>query len=441
MYQPGNKRFAQLELKFIREEVKRQLKAGIIRENDGPWWPPVTLGLENNGSYRFCVAYVRLNAVTERESWPLPNLEEVLECMGGHKYYTTFDGFSGFKTVPICAEDQDYTTFGTGYRTYCYTIMSFILENAPHTYCRCFQKVFAKQVSHSIKTYMDDCAVMSMGFNTHYADVEESLNLIEQGKMKVNPWKSHFFQRGVKFLGHYVDYSGVSVLRDRIRQIEDWLKPNNVKEVRAFLGFCGYYRRFVRNYSKVAPPLVLLTRQAVKWKWGEYQENAFNDFKDVLSFAPALAPPDNSKPWTVDYDASSDALGAVLSQVCGEGLEHPVYFYSRTFNADERNYSTTDRECLAVVAGMKKFRAYVLGGEILIRTDHSAVRRVLKNTENTGRYARWVSVLSQFDFTLKYRPGEKHSNADGLNHTVPAIHDELEDINDEPWHYALWSEL
>ena len=119
---------------------------------------------------------------------------------------------------------------------------------------------------------MDDCVVISMGFNTHCADVEESLNLMEQQKMKVNPWKSHFFQRGVEFLGHYVDYSGVPILRDRIRQIKYWLKPTKGKEVRAFLGFCGYYRRFVKNYSTVAAPCVLLTRQALKWKWRKSRE-------------------------------------------------------------------------------------------------------------------------------------------------------------------------
>ena len=324
VYRPGNKRFAQPELKFIKEEVERQLKAGIIREHDGPWCAPVTLGLKKSGAYRFCVAYVGLNAVTERESWPLPNLEEVLERMGGHEYYTTFDGFSGFNTVPICKEDQHYTTFRTPYGTYCYTVMPFGLKNAPHTYCRYVQKVFAKQVSHSIETYMDDCAVMSMGFDTHCADVEEALNLMEQGKMKVNPWKSHFFQRGVEFLGHYMDRNGVSVLRDRVRQIEDWLRPTNVREIRAFLGFCGYYRRFVRNYSTVAAPLVLLTRQTIKWRWGKSQARAFNDLKDALSSAPVLAPPDYSKSWIVDCDASNDALGAVLSQVGGDGIEHPV---------------------------------------------------------------------------------------------------------------------
>ena len=128
------------------------------------------------------------------------------------------------------------------------------------------------------------------------------------------------------------------------------------KDVRAFLGFCGYYSRFVRNYSAVVAPLVLLTRQSVKWKWGKGQETAFNDLKDALSSSLVLAPPTYSKPWIVDCDSNKDALGVVLSQVGGVGIEHPVYYYSKTFNAAKRNYSTTDCKCLAVVAGMKKFR-------------------------------------------------------------------------------------
>ena len=246
----------------------------------------------------------------------------------------------------------------------------------------------------------------------------------------------------MEFLGHYVDKTGVSVLRDRIRQVEDWLEPTTVKEVRAFLGFCGYYRRFVKGYSDIAAPLVLLTRKSEKWRWKKPQVTAFNDLKDALSSAPVLIPPDYQQPWIIDCDASNTAIGAVLSQEGEDGLEHPVYFYSRTLNSAERNYSTTDRECLAVVASMKKFRVYILGGEILIRTDHSAVRQLLNNAENTGRYARWVSVLSEFDFTLKYRPGDKHRNADGLSRrTMETMPDDLEDIDDEPWHFALRAEL
>ena len=144
VYRARSKRFAQPDFKFIREEVERQLRAGIIRENDGPWCAPIIFGLKKNGSYRFCVACVELNAVTERESWPLPKLEGVLERMGGHEYYTTFDGFSGSNTVPICAEDQDYTTFRTPYGTYYCTVMPLGLKNAPHTYCRYVQKVFCE---------------------------------------------------------------------------------------------------------------------------------------------------------------------------------------------------------------------------------------------------------------------------------------------------------
>ena len=164
VYRPGFKRFSQPELQFIEKEVQKQLAAGIIREEDGPWCAPVTLGMKKNGNYRFCVAYIGLNAQTERESWPLPNIEEVLDSLGGFEYYTTLDGFSGFNTIPIEKDDQHLTTFRTPWGTFCYTVMPFGLKNAPHTYCRYMHKVFAHLLTKSVKTYLDDIAVASHTF-------------------------------------------------------------------------------------------------------------------------------------------------------------------------------------------------------------------------------------------------------------------------------------
>ena len=153
-----------------------------------------------------------------------------------------------------------------------------------------------------------------------------------------------------------------------------------------------------------------------KWQWNEEQENAFKELKSALSKALVLRPPQCGKLWIIDCDASNTAVGAVLSQEEPDtGDEHPVYYHSRLLNAAEKNYSTTDRECLAVITAVKKFRVYVLGAPLVMRTDHTAVRQLLNKVDATGWYARWVCIMSEFDFTLRYRPGPQHGNADGLS--------------------------
>ena len=416
VYRPGFKRFSQPELQFIESEIQKQLTAGIIREEDGPWCAPVTLGMKKNGKYRFCVAYIGLNAQTERESWPLPNIEEVLDNLGGFEYYTTLDGFSGFNTIPIEEDDQHLTTFRTPWGTFCYTVMPFGLKNAPHTYCRYMHKVFAHLLTKSVKTYLDDVAIASHTFEQHMRDVDQALDAAEAGDMRVNPQKGYYFQKGAEFLGHWVSKGGVTVMPNKVEKVQKLERPSDVKGVRSFLGLTGYYRRFIPEYAHRSQPLTMLTRKNIKWQWSKEQEDAFEGLKTALSEAPVLRPPQWGKPWIIDCDASNTAVGAVLSQEEPDTKEeHPVYYYSRLLNSAERNYSTTDRECLAVIAAVKKFRVYVLGAPLEIRTDHTAVRQLLNKVDATGRYARWVCIMSEFDFTLRYRPGPKHGNADGLS--------------------------
>ena len=263
---------------------------------------------------------------------------------------------------------------------------------------------------------MDDIAVASHTFEQHMKDVDQTLSAAEEGDMRVNPQKGHYFQKGVEFLGHWVCKEGITVMPNKVERILNLEKPSDVKGVRSFLGLTGYYRRFIPEYAHRSLPLTTLTRKNAKWQWNEEQENAFKELKSALSKAPVLRPPQWGKLWIIDCDASNTAVGAVLSQEEPDtGDEHPIYYYSRLLNAAEKNYSTTDRECLAVIAAVKKFRVYVLGAPLMIRTDHTAVRQLLNKVDATGRYARWVCIVSEFDFTLRYQPGPRHGNADGLS--------------------------
>ena len=283
--------------------------------------------------------------------------------------------------------------------------------------------------------------------NSTMSDVDQALDAAEAGDMRVNPQKGYYFQKGVEFLGHWVSKGGVTVMPNKVKKIQGLERPSDVKGIRSFLGLTGYYRRFIPEYAHLSQPLTMLTRKNTKWQWGKEQEGAFEGLKTALSEAPVLRPPQWGKPWIIDCDASNTAVGAVLSQEEPDTKEeHPVYYYSRLLNSAERNYSTTDRKCLAVIAAVKKFRVYVLGAPLEIRTDHSAVRQLLNKVDATGRYARWVCIMSEFDFTLRYRPGPKHGNADGLSRAKVqedmmscGIDDEIEcafraEVEDDP-HY------
>ena len=185
------------------------------------------------------MAYIGLNPQTERESWPLPNIEEVLDGLGGFYYYTTLDGFSGFNTIPIERDDQHLTTFRTSWGTFCYTVMPFGLKNAPHTYCRYMHKVFAHLLAKSVKTYMDDIAMASHTFEQHMKDVDQTLSAAEVGDMRVNPQKGHCFQKGVEFLGHWVCKEGITVMPNKVERILNLEKPSDVKGSAFLLGTDG----------------------------------------------------------------------------------------------------------------------------------------------------------------------------------------------------------
>ena len=234
--------------------------------------------------------------------------------------------------------------------------------------------------------------------------------------MRGNPQKGYYFQRGVEFLGHWVSKEGVTVIPNKVEKIQGLERPSGVKEIRSFLGLTGYYRRFILEYAYRSQPLTMLTWKNTKWQWGKEQESASEGLKSALSRAPVLQPLQWGKPWFINCDARNTAVGVVLSQKEPDTKEeHPVYYYSRLLNPAERNYSTTDRKCLAVIAAVKKFRVYVLGAPLEICTDHAAVRQLLNKVDATGRYARWVCIMLEFDFILRYQPGPKHGNANGLS--------------------------
>ena len=424
-YCPGTRRYAPAELEAIRQNIEEEVAAGKIIEYDGPWCAPIVIATKKDGSFCKCVAYNGLNDRTERDSWPLPNIEELLERMAGHKWYTACDGFMGYYAVKIRESDISKTMFKTPFGTYAYTVMPFGLKNAPHTYSKVTYRAYKDLIGKTLEAYIDDTATYSDSFEDHLADLRKTFEHTRKAGLKLKAAKCYFFYPEVEFVGHLVGEYGIKMMPGKVEKVQNWLVPKDVKDVRGFLGLAGYYRRFIKNFAQMALPMTKLTCKATKFEWKEEQQRSFDQLKEALTTAPVLCKPDYTKEWVLEVDASDLAVGAILSQEA-EGEVHPVYYWSRQLGKAERNYSTTDRECLAVVAACKKFRPYILGGHTTIVGDHTAVKWILNKIDISGRHARWQVILSEFDYEMKTRPGTSNNNADALSRMPGAVGSDAE---------------
>src|SRR3954469_4192835 len=436
-YCPGTRRFAPLELEAIRENIKEELETGKIIEYDGPWCAPIVLAKKKDGGYRKCVAYNGLNDRTERESWPLPNIEELLERLAGHKWYSACDGFMGYYSVKMREEDIAKTMFKTPFGTFAYTVMPFGLKNAPHTYSRVTAKTFAEQIGKTVEAYIDDTATYSDTFEAHLVDLRGTFEAAKRTGIKLKASKCHFFYPEIEFVGHLVGFKGIRMMPEKVERVQKWPVPKDRTELKGFLGLAGYYRRLIKDFAGIAVPLNKLTSKKIDFKWEDSQQKAFEALKLAMTTAPVLCKPNFARSWVLEVDASDFALGAVLGQEQEEDMEvHPVYFWSRQLSSAERNYSVTDRECLAVVASCVKLRPYLLGGRVLIVGDHTAVKWILNKVDAMGRHARWRVLMSEYDYEVQSRPGPQNGNADALSR-LRMDEANAEEVDNEPKHLAF----
>ena len=262
--------------------------------------------------------------------------------------------------------------------------------------------------------YLDDIVVFSRDFDSHMVRLSEVLSRLEDAGLKVKASKCCLARREVAFLGHVVGPSGVATDPEKIRSVQDWSTPTTLTEMRSFLGLAGYYRSFVPQFASIAKPLTSLADKGPAFDWNCACEAAFTRLKHLLTCAPILGYPQEEGRLTLDTDASDMGLGAVLSQD-QDGVERVLSYSSRTLTKPERNYCVTRRELLAIIFGLKKFRHYLLGRRVLIRTDHAALKWVMHFKDPEGQVARWIQIMDTFDYEVQHRPGKLHGNADGLS--------------------------
>nr|KAG5707511.1 hypothetical protein BaRGS_012015 [Batillaria attramentaria] len=414
------------QLQEVKEHLQGLLQSGAIVPSHSPYAAPVVLVRKKDGSLRLCVDYRRLNMKTVRDAYPLPRIQESFDALVGAQYFSTLDLASGYHQIAMSPEDQPKTAFTTPFGLFEYTRMPFGLTSAPATFQRLMQATMSDFLFQFLLVYLDDLLIYSRTFDEHLLHLERLLQRIAETGLKLKLEKCQFLRRQVTYLGHTISAKGVRCEEEKVAAVRNWKVPTTTTEVRQFLGFASYYRRFISKFAKLAGPLhdlVTAASQGTKRKtvpvtsmWGATHQAAFDSLKAALTTAPVLAYADFTKPFIVETDASHDGLSAVLSQV-QDGKTRVIAFASRRLRPTEKNqvlYSSMKLEFLAMKwAITEKFRHYLIGAKFSVITDNNPLTH-FRTAKLGALEQRWAAQLAQFDFTVQYRPG-KVNPADALS--------------------------
>jgi len=407
-------RMSPSELDELKKQLDELLAAGFIQPSKSPFGAPVLFVKKKDGGMRMCIDYRDLNRITVKNRYPLPRMDELFDRLKGAKYFSKMDLRSGYHQVRIHHDDVPKTAFRTRYGHYEFLVLPFGLTNAPATFMHLMQSIFGTHLDDFVIVFLDDILIFSKTLQEHQKHVRKVLELLRENKLYAKMSKCEFFKEEISFLGHVVNSEGVSMEKEKVRATQDWPTPTTVTGVRAFLGLAGYYRRFVKGFSRIASPLTSLLQNDVPFHWTDTHQQSFDSLKQSISSAPVLIIPDESLPYVVNTDASGFAVGATLSQDQGKGLQ-PIAFLSHKMNQHEKNYPVHEQELLAVVVALKEWRHYLHGKKFHVITDHQSLQYLSTQPHLSPRQIRWSEFLQQFDMQTDYRPGKLNIVADALS--------------------------
>ena len=349
------------------------LKEGIIEPRNGAWSSAPVIVRKKDGKYRFCVDFRDVNARIVKDRYQIPSIDDVLDDLRNAMYISKIDLTWSFHQIEIDEECRDvFGFFVEGMGFFRFKRMAFGGTNSPATLQRLVELLFPRW--WPVRAYLDDIIVFTATFKDHVYWLLQVLRTLVKANIHVNLEKSEFCVQEVTYLGYLLDKDGLRPDLEKVKPVLLYPKPTNLKELRSFLGMVGWYARFIQNAAELKIPLCRLLRKNEPFVWSEEQEKSMTAVKKPLCEAPVLARPDFSKDFTLHCEASDFAIGAVLTQEDENGHEHPIMFFSQTLTPAERQYSVTERECLAVVRGIKKSRPYIEGGFVTVVTDHYSLK-------------------------------------------------------------------
>ena len=408
------------ELKEIKRIIEDMLASRIIRPSVSPWASPVLLAPKPDGTWRFCVDYRALNKLTKKNSYPFANIQECLDRLRDAKFFTSMDLRSGYHQVRMEEGSVEKTAFTTRYGNYEFMVMPFGLCNAPATFQTLMNSIFQEDLDSFVIVYLDDILVFSKTLEQHRNHVKKVLETLRRNKLYCKLSKCQFARQTIDFVGYTVSQNTVAMQSDKLRAIREWPRPSTVKMIQRFLGFCNYYRRFIRNFAVISAPLVKVTAggKKAKFYWETEQESAFDELKTVMCREPVLHIPDmsGSTPFILQTDASAECIGSVLSQ-----NGKIVDCFSHKLNEHQLNYDIRDKELLAVVMSLDRWDHYCSNTTVTVYTDHQSLKyidmmKVSAPKQQRQRVIRWwADILCRYNLTWIYKPGQFHIAPDALS--------------------------
>lgn len=400
--------------KTITEEVQKMLQLNVIEPSSSPYSAPVVIARKKDGTNRFCIDYRRLNCATVFDAEPMPSPESIFSKMTGKKFVSKIDLSKGYWQVPMADESKPLTAFSTPSGLYQFRTMPFGLVNAPATFSRMMRKLL--QGMNGVENFIDDVIVFTDTFEEHLHILKTVFERLRDAGLAARPTKCFIGFDKIDCLGHMVGNKCLEPEQDKIDAVRNAPIPQTKKQVRAFLGLAGFYRKFIPNFSAIAIPLSDLTKkgQPNKVIWTESQQRAFDTLKHMLSERPILKLPEFNETFILRTDAADDGIGAVLLQM-EDDEKLPVAYASRKLQPREKAYAVIEKECLAVVWGIQKFHQYLYGREFLLETDHQPLTYLNKAKTENSRLMRWALQLQPYRFRIIAIKGSDNVGADYLS--------------------------
>ena len=402
----------------VDQHINGMLEAGVISPSNSPWASPIVIVPKKDGTKRVCVDYRKgVNKVLRNNSYPLPDISDILSSLHQAKYFSYVDLKSGYWQVEVEPEDRQKTAFVCHAGLFEFNVMPFGLSSAPPIFQELMNKVLGQAMYKYAIAYLDDVIIYSSTFQEHLNHLAEVFSKFRSAGLKLKMSKCQFLMKEINYLGHVISKNGISPDPEKTRAISELRPPQNVREVRSVVGMASYYRKFIDHFSEIVKPLTELTKKTAKFIWTSEHDRAFETLKSKLVSAPVLAHPDLSQPYKLSTDASLHAVGAVLTQDTPDG-ERVIQYLSKKLSEGQKKWSTIEREAYAIVFAINKLRHYLLGSKFTVFTDHKPLRSLFTSEMKNARIQRWAIMLEEYGCQIEYRQGKNNVPADMLSRVV-----------------------